>query len=156
VRPKHYEFLEVIVHQREQFCIPEISPCNALATEGYPTLASEASCRSECIPAGRQLAVLIYLFAKIANMTVTPSTLASEARCIDSCIPAGSQLAVLIYLAAQIGAGGGGGGGVGTHIDGTMPANIPAPANPATANVVYAANGTSPTYTWNITNQAWQ
>lgn len=37
VRPKHYEFLEVFFHQREQFCIPEILPCNTLVTEGYPT-----------------------------------------------------------------------------------------------------------------------
>lgn len=34
VRPKHYEFLEVFLHRRELFCIPEISPCSP--DPGYP------------------------------------------------------------------------------------------------------------------------
>jgi hypothetical protein len=129
-----------------------------MAAPNTSTLASEAACISECVPAGQQLAVLIYLFAQIAGMSTNPSTLASEARCIDSCIPRGSQLAVLIYLAAQIAAGGGtgGSGGVGTYTDGTLPAAISAPANPAIANIVYAVNGTSPTYTWNVASQQWQ
>jgi len=34
VRPLHYEFMEAIFHRREQFCIPEISPCSP--DPGYP------------------------------------------------------------------------------------------------------------------------
>jgi len=34
VRPLHYEFAEAIFHMREQFCIPQISPCNP--SPGYP------------------------------------------------------------------------------------------------------------------------
>jgi hypothetical protein len=34
VRPLHTEFLEATFHQREQFCIPEISPCSP--DPGYP------------------------------------------------------------------------------------------------------------------------
>jgi hypothetical protein len=37
IRPKHYEFLETFFHAREQFCVPEISPCSPMVTEGYPT-----------------------------------------------------------------------------------------------------------------------
>lgn len=35
IRPLHYEFLVPIFHKREQFCIPEISPCSP--DPGYPT-----------------------------------------------------------------------------------------------------------------------
>lgn len=35
VRPKHYEFLEVFFHKREQFCIPQIDVCST--SPGYPT-----------------------------------------------------------------------------------------------------------------------
>ncbi len=34
VRPLHYEFMEAFFHKREQFCIPEIAPCNP--DPGYP------------------------------------------------------------------------------------------------------------------------
>ncbi len=34
VRPKHYEFLEVFFHKREQFCIPQIDTCSV--DPGYP------------------------------------------------------------------------------------------------------------------------
>jgi len=34
VRPLHYEFLEVMFHRREQFCIPEITTCSP--DPGYP------------------------------------------------------------------------------------------------------------------------
>jgi hypothetical protein len=34
VRPLHYEFAEVFFHKREQFCVPEVSPC--AADPGYP------------------------------------------------------------------------------------------------------------------------
>jgi hypothetical protein len=34
IRPKHYEFLEAFFHQREQFCIPNISTCSS--DPGYP------------------------------------------------------------------------------------------------------------------------
>jgi hypothetical protein len=34
IRPLHYEFMEVFFHKREQFCVPEIGPCNA--DPGYP------------------------------------------------------------------------------------------------------------------------
>jgi hypothetical protein len=34
IRPKHYEFLEVFFHKREQFCIPQIDVCSA--SPGYP------------------------------------------------------------------------------------------------------------------------
>ena len=34
VRPLHYEFMETIFHKREQFCVPEISPCSP--DPGYP------------------------------------------------------------------------------------------------------------------------
>jgi hypothetical protein len=40
VRPKHTEFLEVFFHRREQFCIPEISCCNA--DPGYPSQIYES------------------------------------------------------------------------------------------------------------------
>jgi hypothetical protein len=38
VRPLHYEFAEAIFHKREQFCIPNISPCsqNDYQAIGYP------------------------------------------------------------------------------------------------------------------------
>jgi hypothetical protein len=34
VRPLHYEFMEVFFHKREQFCVPEITPC--APDPGYP------------------------------------------------------------------------------------------------------------------------
>jgi len=45
VRPKHYEFLRVYFHKREQFCIPEIDVCSA--SPGYPA-QSYASANDEC------------------------------------------------------------------------------------------------------------
>jgi hypothetical protein len=35
IRPKHYEFMESFFHQREQFCIPQISTCSP--DPGYPS-----------------------------------------------------------------------------------------------------------------------
>ena len=35
VRPLHYEFMEAFFHKGEQFCIPNIAPCNA--DPGYPS-----------------------------------------------------------------------------------------------------------------------
>jgi len=34
IRPLHYEFMEAFFHMREQFCIPQISPCSP--SPGYP------------------------------------------------------------------------------------------------------------------------
>jgi len=45
VRPLHYEFMEAFFHKREQFCIPEIAPCND--DPGYPA-QHYASTMPEC------------------------------------------------------------------------------------------------------------
>lgn len=52
------------------------------------------------IPEGRKLDVLIFLFARIAEVSTNSSVLMNDARCI--CIPPGMQLNVLISLACQI------------------------------------------------------
>lgn len=41
VRPLHYEFMETFFYRREQFCIPEISPC--AADPGYPSQSYKSS-----------------------------------------------------------------------------------------------------------------
>lgn len=45
VRPLHTEFAEVFFHKREQFCIPEITPCSP--DPGYPTQTYN-SCNPVC------------------------------------------------------------------------------------------------------------
>lgn len=49
IRPLHYEFLEVFFHKREQFCIPEISPC--AADPGYPAQSYSSAMPNCPIPA---------------------------------------------------------------------------------------------------------
>lgn len=49
VRPMHYEFLEVYLHKREQFCVPEIDTCSA--DPGYPTQSYDSTLPSCPVPA---------------------------------------------------------------------------------------------------------
>lgn len=49
VRPLHYEFLEVFLHKREQFCVPEIDTCSA--DPGYPTQSYDSTLPSCPLPA---------------------------------------------------------------------------------------------------------
>ena len=62
----------------------------------------------ECIPEGRQLSVLIYLFATIAGVPIDAQTLVNASTCLE-CVPVGKQMDVLISLAEEILAGSGGG-----------------------------------------------
>lgn len=80
-----------------------------------------ANCINSCVPPGDQLAVLIYLFAKIAGVTTDPNTLMQASNCINSCIPPGLQLPVLVYLASQI--TGTGGSGVANIVSTVDPVN---------------------------------
>lgn len=41
IRPLHYEFMETFFHMREQFCIPNISPCSA--SPGYPAQSYDSA-----------------------------------------------------------------------------------------------------------------
>ena len=50
VRPKHYEFLEVFFHKREQFCIPQIDVCSA--SPGYPTQSYSSTLPACPLPTG--------------------------------------------------------------------------------------------------------
>jgi len=61
-------------------------------------IATQATC-FQCIPDGRKLDVLIWLFANIAEVTFDPQSLANASRCFV-CIP--DKMSALIYLACQI------------------------------------------------------
>ena len=76
-------------------------------------LMNDAKCIVDCIPGSdMKLAVLISLFAKIANVSTNTDSLIDGAKCIEYCIPGTDmKLAVLISLASQIAGGGGGVGG---------------------------------------------
>lgn len=65
-------------------------------------LMNDARCINDCIPAGMQLPVLIWLIANINSQSTDPKTLMNDARCIDSCIPVNMRLPVLIALAENI------------------------------------------------------
>jgi hypothetical protein len=62
----------------------------------------------------------------------------------------------LLNLVVQGGTGGGGSGQVQIYTDNTAPGSIAPPANKQAAAIAYSALGTSPTYTWSVTNQQWQ
>lgn len=49
VRPLHYEFMEAFFHRREQFCIPEITPCTT--DPGYPAQIYTSTLPSCPLPA---------------------------------------------------------------------------------------------------------
>ncbi len=66
-------------------------------------LADDLMADAKCvcgIPEGRKLNVLIWIFARIAEVSTSPNELMNEARCV--CIPPGMQMNVLISLACQI------------------------------------------------------
>ena len=63
-------------------------------------IATEATC-FQCIPDGRKLDLLIYLFRGIANVNLTPEQLMELSKCFV-CVPPGRKLDVLNYLACQI------------------------------------------------------
>jgi hypothetical protein len=87
-----------------------------MANQSTDSLVQSATCLNSCIPDGAKMAVLIYLFAKIAGVSTTNTdALVQAAACLNNCIPPGMQLAVLVYLATQI-VSGGGGGGAGTTV----------------------------------------
>lgn len=71
------------------------------------SLSLSAKC-FQCIPDGRKLDVLIYLFTQVAKVTTDPELLVNLSKCLV-CIPSGRKLDVLIYVACQIAQGGGGG-----------------------------------------------
>jgi hypothetical protein len=50
VRPLHTEFAEAIFHKREQFCIPQVSPCNP--DPGYPVQSYNSSLPICPLPTG--------------------------------------------------------------------------------------------------------
>lgn len=95
------------------------------------TLVNDARCIDSCIPQGMQMAVLIKIFASIANMSTETDSLISGAVCINQCIPQGMQLAVLVSLANQILETGGGGGG-GSGLAGTIDPEGAVTASPGT------------------------
>lgn len=68
------------------------------------TLMNDAKCIFECVPGtDMKLAILISLFADLANVSADPSVLMNDAKCIQQCIPgADMKLAVLISLVDQI------------------------------------------------------
>ena len=66
------------------------------------TVLDGAKCVDSTIPRGMQLPVLIYIFAKLANMQVDPNALIEQAKCINAYIPAGLQVSVLILLSSYI------------------------------------------------------
>lgn len=72
------------------------------------TLLANAKCLDKCIPDGAKMGILIYIFAKYANMSTDPNTLLAGAKCLNNCIPDGAKMGVLIYIATQIAGGGGG------------------------------------------------
>lgn len=63
-------------------------------------LVDAAKCL-DCIPAGLQMAVQIYLLQQIAGNTETAGELMESAKCLQ-CIPPGLQPAVINYLLCQI------------------------------------------------------
>lgn len=67
------------------------------------SLLEDAKC--VCVQTGRQMDVLIWLFATIAGVSTDPSILMQNAKCV--CIPPGRQMDVLINLACAIVNGGG-------------------------------------------------
>lgn len=52
IRPLHYEFMEVFFHKGEQFCIPQISPCNP--DPGYPSQSYNSELPSCPVPTAFQ------------------------------------------------------------------------------------------------------
>lgn len=66
------------------------------------TLIQGAACIDRCIPDGMKMAVLIFLFAQKAGVSIDPASLIKNAACVDKCIPDGMKLSVLIQLANQI------------------------------------------------------
>lgn len=93
-------------------------------------LLTNARCLECGIPSGMQMAVLISLFAEIADVAADPQTLMDRAACW-ACVPTGAQLAVLISLAQDIVDNGGGGGGTGGVTCGAVDP-VAAPANACT------------------------
>ncbi len=63
-------------------------------------LAEQAAC-FQCVPDGRKLDLLIYLFAHIGAVTTDPEVLLGLSKCF-TCIPPGKKLDVLLYLACQL------------------------------------------------------
>ena len=114
----------------------------------------DAACFS-CIPQGKKLDVLIWLFAQIAMATTDPQTLLQDAKCMW-CIPEGKKMDVLLSLACIISGGGGGSGGIGQIVyysgvdpnsDGTLPVNQNAAA--------IAIKPGATTYVWDRVNHVW-
>lgn len=63
-------------------------------------IATQATC-FQCIPEGRKLDALIYLFELVAEVNLTPEQLMELSKCFV-CIPPGRKLDVLNYIACQI------------------------------------------------------
>lgn len=63
-------------------------------------IINEAAC-FQCVPEGRKLDLLIYLFVLVAQVNLTPEQLMDLSKCFV-CVPPGRKLDVLNYLACQI------------------------------------------------------
>lgn len=121
------------------------------------TLIAQSRCLDRCIPDGMKLAVLINVFARLANMSTDPTTLMAGARCLDRCLPDGisPRLGVLIYVACNITGGAGGGGQILTYTttdpttDGVFPADQTQPA------IAYGIGATQTVFTWDTVNHVW-
>lgn len=94
-----------------------------------------------------ELPVLIYIFARLANMSADPKTLVANAACM-TCIPPGVQMSVLINLAYQILTNGGSSIGTGIifgHYGGAVPNFTPASGTGAAFDI----DGQRPWYYYN-------
>lgn len=113
------------------------------------SLVNSAKCLP-CIPQDKQMSVLIYIFARMANITTDPAGLISLARCFH-CIPQAEQMPVLLYVACQIINSGGGGGPTCLLCGTTNPVGAPV----CTCAIYYNTTNASLWY-WDNGNVKWQ
>ena len=66
------------------------------------TIAAEAACLADCLPAGSQDAIQSVLLATINGGSLDPATLVAAAREFIHKVPAGAQEALQVYLLCQI------------------------------------------------------